>query len=35
MKYRLLLSDEAAWDIQEAYDYYSEIPSESLEHRFL
>ncbi|PKP25855.1 MAG: hypothetical protein CVU03_05850 [Bacteroidetes bacterium HGW-Bacteroidetes-2] len=35
MKYRLLLSDEASWDIKEAYDYYAEIPSENLETRFL
>lgn len=35
MKYRLLISDEATWDILEAYDYYSEIPSENLEQRFL
>lgn len=35
MKYRLLLSDEATWDIQEAFDYYSLILSENLEIRFL
>lgn len=35
MKYRLLVSDEASWDIQDAYNYYAEIPYENLENRFL
>ncbi|MDY0088943.1 MAG: type II toxin-antitoxin system RelE/ParE family toxin [Flavobacteriaceae bacterium] len=35
MKYKLFLSDEALWDIQDAFDYYTFIPSENLEHRFI
>ncbi|MBA3985855.1 MAG: hypothetical protein H0X63_04605 [Flavobacteriales bacterium] len=34
MKYRLLLSNEASWDIQNAFDYYAEIPYENLDTRF-
>jgi hypothetical protein len=35
MKYKLFLSDEALWDMQDAYDYYTFIPSENLEHRLI
>ncbi|MGC4130568.1 MAG: type II toxin-antitoxin system RelE/ParE family toxin [Bergeyella sp.] len=34
MKYQLLISEEAFWDIEDAVEYYSEI-SENLENRFL
>jgi len=35
VKYSLLLSDDSYRDIQEAYDYYTQIPYENLENRFL
>jgi plasmid stabilization system protein ParE len=35
MSYQLLVSDEAYFDIEEALLYYTHLPSEKLEDRFL
>jgi len=35
MNYQLLISEEAFWDIEDAVKYYSEIPAENLDNRFL
>ncbi len=34
MKYKLLVSDEAYWDIADAVDYYRHILADNLENRF-
>ena len=34
MKYKLLISDEAYWDIADAVDYYRHLLSENLENKF-
>jgi hypothetical protein len=34
MKYRLLVSDEAYWDMVEAIDYYKSLSSGTLDNRF-
>lgn len=34
MKYKLLVSEEAYWDISDAIDYYKHVLSENLEYSF-